>query len=176
MELIRGTDMRLKKIAFLFMVFFAIFIIWKLSLIETGNDVIRINNTRLKNKPNIFIDVERLQFLKETLSLNKDQLQLSHQQMILIEHLYQVKIGKGTPTVYAVTPTYWRYVQRAELTRISQTLALVPNVHWIVVEDSEVKTDLVRNLLNDSSLLFTHLVAKTPPFEKLQDKVSASVK
>lgn len=91
--------------------------------------------------------------------------------MILIEHLYQVKLGKGLPTIYAVTPTYWRYVQKAELTRISQTLALVPNIHWIVVEDSETKTDLVRNLLNDSSLLFTHLAAKTPPFEKLQDKV-----
>lgn len=92
--------------------------------------------------------------------------------MILIEHLYQVKTGRGTPIIYAVTPTYWRYVQKAELTRISQTLALVPNIHWIVIEDSEVKTDLVRNLLNDSSLLFTHLAAKTPPFEKLQDKVN----
>lgn len=82
-----------------------------------------------------------------------------------------MKTGNGHPVIYAVTPTYWRYVQKAELTRISQTLALVPNVHWIVVEDSESKTDLVRNLLNDSNLLFTHLAAKTPPFEKLQDKV-----
>lgn len=98
---------------------------------------------------------------------------MSHQQLILIEHLYQVKTNEGSPTIYAVTPTYARYVQKAELTRISQTLALVPNVHWIVVEDSEEKTDIVRNLLNDSSLLFTHLVAKTPPFEKLKDKVTA---
>lgn len=120
----------------------------------------------------LFVDVERLQFLKETLTLNKDQLQLSHQQMILIEHLYQAKTSESLPTIYAVTPTYARYVQKAELTRISQTLALVPNVHWIVIEDSEEKTDLVRHLLNDSSLLFTHLVAKTPPFEKLKDKVN----
>lgn len=125
----------------------------------------KVNNIR-------FADVERLHFLKETLALNKDQLQLSHQQLVLIEHLYQVKVGIGLPTIYAVTPTYARYVQKAELTRLSQTLALVPNIHWILIEDSETKTDLVRNLLNDSSLLFTHLIAKTQPFEKLQDKVT----
>lgn len=173
MELIRGTDMRLKKIALCFMGFSTLFIIWKLSSIETGND--DVTQSTFNNKVKHYlssVDVERLQFLRETLNLNKDQLQLSHQQMILIEHLYQVKLGRGLPTIYAVTPTYWRYVQKAELTRISQTLALVPNVHWIVVEDSETKTDLVRNLLNDSSLLFTHLAAKTPPFEKLKDKVS----
>lgn len=116
-------------------------------------------------------DVERLQFLKQTLEVYKDQLQLSHQQLVLVEHLYQAKNGKGRPTIYAITPTYARYVQKAELTRISQALALVPNVHWIVIEDAEEKSDLVRNLLNDSNLLYTHLAAKTPPFEQLKDKV-----
>ncbi|CAG9854050.1 unnamed protein product [Phyllotreta striolata] len=74
------------------------------------------------------------------------------------------------PIIYAITPTYARHVQKAELTRISQTLMLVPNVHWIVVEDSEDKTSLVSNLIADSGLKVTHLVAKTPPFEKLQAK------
>lgn len=116
-------------------------------------------------------DVEKLQFLKDTLYLNKEQLQLSHQQLILVEHLYEARLGKEQPLIYVVTPTYSRYVQKAELTRISQTLALVPNIHWILVEDSNNKTDLVRSLLSESNLLVTHLAAKTPTFEKLGEKV-----
>lgn len=115
-------------------------------------------------------DVEKLRFLKETLSLNKQQLQLTEHQLQLIEHLYQNKVGQGLPIIYAITPTYWRHVQKAELTRVSQTLALVPNIHWIVIEDSEERTELVTNLLNDSKVVYTHLNAKTPPFEKLQKK------
>lgn len=51
---------------------------------------------------------------------------------------------------------------------------LVPNIHWIVIEDSETKTDLVRNLILNSKLIVTHLNAKTPPFEQLKDKVIVS--
>lgn len=118
----------------------------------------------------LFPDVDKLQFLKETLFLNKEQLQLSHQQLILLEHLYANKVGKGLPMIYAITPTYYRAVQKAELTRISQTLALVPNVHWILVEDAEEKSDLVVNLLNECNLLYTHLTAKTPSNLKLNFK------
>lgn len=106
--------------------------------------------------------------LKRTLSLYKKQLQLTQQQLLLVEHLENYNFT----TIYAITPTYWRYVQKAELTRISQTLQLVPNIHWIVVEDSEVKTELVRNLIEESNLKVTHLNAKTPPFEKIKDRVS----
>lgn len=49
---------------------------------------------------------------------------------------------------------------------------LVPNAHWVVIEDSEERTKLVSNLISDSGLKTTHLVAKTPPFEKLKAKVS----
>lgn len=150
MEYPNNLDMKIRKCLVYFLGISILFIIWKLSVIET--------------------DVEKLQFLKDTLYLNKEQLQLSHQQLILIEHLYQTKLGKELPMIYAVTPTYTRYVQKAELTRISQTLALVPNVHWILVEDSDEKTDLVRNLIADSNLLVTHLNTKTPVIEKLGDK------
>jgi hypothetical protein len=30
--------------------------------------------------------------------------------------------------------------QKAELVRVSQSLLLVPNLHWVVVEDSKSKT------------------------------------
>lgn len=110
--------------------------------------------------------------LREALTLHKEELQLTQQQLLLLEHLEVNKNHEFLPIIYAVTPTYTRYVQKAELTRIFQTLKLVPNVHWIVVEDSEEKTDLVRNLLLESKLIATHLNAKTPPFEKLKDKVT----
>ena len=96
---------------------------------------------------------------------------------------------EGLPTIYAITPTHTRPLQKAELTRyfghqeyglsnyllisslfytrISQTFLLVPNFHWIVVEDSEEKTALVTNLLARSGLTYTHLNAVTPKEWKL---------
>lgn len=65
------------------------------------------------------------------------------------------------PTIYGVTPTYARLAQKADLTRLSQTLMLVKNFHWIVIEDSETKTPLVANLLKESTLKYTHLNVKT---------------
>ncbi|XP_065158364.1 galactosylgalactosylxylosylprotein 3-beta-glucuronosyltransferase I [Atheta coriaria] len=150
MEFSGIDNMRLRTFLFWFLGFSVFIIIYKLNAIES--------------------DVEKLRFLKETLSLNKQQLQLTEHQLQLIEHLYQNKVGQGLPIIYAITPTYWRHVQKAELTRVSQTLALVPNIHWIVIEDSEERTELVTNLLNDSKVVYTHLNAKTPPFEKLQKK------
>lgn len=115
--------------------------------------------------------MDKLQVLREALTLHKEELQLTQQQLLLLEQLESNRHKDYLPIIYAITPTYKRYVQKAELTRISQTLKLVPNIHWIVIEDSEEKTDLVRNLLLESNLIFTHLNAKTPPFEKLKDKV-----
>ncbi|XP_011499151.1 PREDICTED: galactosylgalactosylxylosylprotein 3-beta-glucuronosyltransferase I [Ceratosolen solmsi marchali] len=71
------------------------------------------------------------------------------------------------PIIYAITPTFTRPVQKAELTRLSQTFLLVPNFHWIVVEDSPKKTPLVVNLLASSGLTYTHINAPTPPHYKL---------
>lgn len=79
-------------------------------------------------------------------------------------------IGKSNdgPTIYAITPTFTRPVQKAELTRLSQTFLLVPNFHWIVIEDSPRKTPLVTNFLASSGLTYTHLHAPTPAQYKLQ--------
>lgn len=71
------------------------------------------------------------------------------------------------PTIYAITPTFARPVQKAELTRLAQTFMHVPTFHWILVEDSMNKTNLVSNLLKDSGLAYTHLTAATPPNYKL---------
>lgn len=77
------------------------------------------------------------------------------------------KDGEEKPTIFAITPTFARPVQKAELTRLSQTFLHVPNFHWIVVEDSAKKTKLVSQFLEESGLMYTHLAAATPPNYKL---------
>ncbi|XP_029642929.1 galactosylgalactosylxylosylprotein 3-beta-glucuronosyltransferase 1 [Octopus sinensis] len=71
-------------------------------------------------------------------------------------------------TIFAITPTYSRLVQKAELTRLSQTFLHIPNFHWIIVEDSSTKTTLVTNFLKESNLNYTHLNIKTPDNYKLK--------
>ncbi|XP_046996770.1 galactosylgalactosylxylosylprotein 3-beta-glucuronosyltransferase I-like isoform X1 [Schistocerca americana] len=66
------------------------------------------------------------------------------------------------PIIYVITPTYSRPVQKAELTRFSHTLMLVPRIHWIVIEDSDHKTNLVKVFLMKTGIPYTHLAASTP--------------
>ncbi|CAL8327105.1 unnamed protein product [Lota lota] len=73
------------------------------------------------------------------------------------------------PTIFVITPTYARFVQKAELTRLSQTFLHVPQLHWVLVEDSPHKTPLVASLLANSGLAYTHLHTATPKERKLQD-------
>lgn len=56
--------------------------------------------------------------------------------------------------------------------RLAQTLLLSPYVHWIIVEDAEQNSALVRNLLTRTGLdqRSTLLFAKTPSDFKLQRK------
>lgn len=51
------------------------------------------------------------------------------------------------PVIYIITPTYSRGAQKADLTRLSHTLLLVPRIHWILIEDSPFKTELVTNFI-----------------------------
>jgi len=73
------------------------------------------------------------------------------------------------PVIYAVTPTYARPVQKAELTRLCHAFLLVPNLHWVVVEDSKVKTELVTRLLKGCGIPHAHLNVQTPPEQKLAE-------
>lgn len=54
---------------------------------------------------------------------------------------------------------------------LSHTLMLVPNLHWIIIEDAEDPTPLVANLLKNSGIRYTHLTAATPKEWKLKEKV-----
>ena len=70
------------------------------------------------------------------------------------------------PVIYMITPTYARWTQKADLTRLCQTLMHVKRLRWIVVEDSDAKTRLVTRLLsgNDTCKVnSTHLNVRTRP-------------
>lgn len=84
----------------------------------------------------------------------------------------QVQGHTSRPTIYAVTPTYARPVQKAELTRLSQTIMLVPNIFWVIVEDSDTTTPLVANILKSHNLQdrSVQINIKTPKDFKLTAK------
>uniref|UniRef100_A0A1B0A030 Galactosylgalactosylxylosylprotein 3-beta-glucuronosyltransferase n=1 Tax=Glossina pallidipes TaxID=7398 RepID=A0A1B0A030_GLOPL len=89
-----------------------------------------------------------------------------------LQAMYVMQQNEELPKIYAITPTYARPQQKAELTRLSQIFMLVPNLHWIIVEDSNNSTQLVRNLLEKSGLTqrSSMLHIKTPAAFKLQNK------
>lgn len=66
------------------------------------------------------------------------------------------------PTIYAITPTYSRPVQKAELTRLANTLRQVARLHWILVEDAATRSELVSRFVADAGLPCTHLHVPTP--------------
>lgn len=66
------------------------------------------------------------------------------------------------PVIYAITPTYTRPVQKAELTRLAHAFRQVPRFHWIVVEDSTARTELVARFLARCGVPYTHLNVFTP--------------
>ncbi|XP_048209855.1 galactosylgalactosylxylosylprotein 3-beta-glucuronosyltransferase 2 [Perognathus longimembris pacificus] len=66
------------------------------------------------------------------------------------------------PTIYAITPTYSRPVQKAELTRLANTFRQVAQLHWILVEDAAARSELVSRFLARAGLPSTHLHVPTP--------------
>lgn len=52
------------------------------------------------------------------------------------------------PIIYFVTPTYPRREQIAELTRLGQTLMHIPNLHWIVADDTDSCNSYLNGLLH----------------------------
>ncbi|EDW86346.1 uncharacterized protein Dwil_GK15595 [Drosophila willistoni] len=89
-----------------------------------------------------------------------------------LQALYAEQQADTLTKIYAITPTYSRPAQKAELTRLSHLFMLVPSLHWIIVEDSNVTTPLVTNLLHRAGIekRSTQLNIKTPPEFKLQGK------
>ncbi|XP_003386699.1 PREDICTED: galactosylgalactosylxylosylprotein 3-beta-glucuronosyltransferase 3-like [Amphimedon queenslandica] len=63
-----------------------------------------------------------------------------------------------------ITPTYKRLTQKVDLVRLCQTLMLVSNVTWIVIEDASTYSKVVTNVLNNCKVKSVHLHEKTTTF------------
>ncbi|XP_060515804.1 galactosylgalactosylxylosylprotein 3-beta-glucuronosyltransferase P isoform X2 [Cylas formicarius] len=72
------------------------------------------------------------------------------------------KPGTDVVPLYIITPTYKRPEQLAELTRLSHTLMLVPNVTWLVVEDAYSTNNLVEDILRKSGIRYYYMTAPMP--------------
>ena len=69
---------------------------------------------------------------------------------------------RDLPTIFAITPTYARTTQKVDLTSLCQTVKLIPQFVWIIIEDSENKTPLVTKLLERCGVDSVHLNVRTP--------------
>lgn len=75
------------------------------------------------------------------------------------------QVDTTRPQVFVVTPTYTRSTQLGDITRMGQTLESAYHVHghrihWIVVEDSNRKTEPIIHLLDRIQVPHTHLAIK----------------
>ena len=66
------------------------------------------------------------------------------------------------PILYVITPTYTRREQVIEMTRLSHTLLHVDNVIWVIGEDSDTCSNLVRDLLQKFKMPYAHLTSPMP--------------
>ncbi|PIO71032.1 glycosyltransferase family 43 [Teladorsagia circumcincta] len=66
------------------------------------------------------------------------------------------------PLIIVITPTYKRPTRFADMTRLANTLHLIPHLHWIVIEDGNETVPYVGKILERSTLPFTYFAAKTP--------------
>ncbi|KHN87042.1 putative glucuronosyltransferase sqv-8 [Toxocara canis] len=76
---------------------------------------------------------------------------------------------RNLPTIYFITPTHYRPTQKADLTRLAQTVAHVPNLYWIVVEDAEATSTAVADVIRRTRLPSAHLHSQTPASMKMND-------
>ncbi|KAL6737427.1 hypothetical protein Aduo_011070 [Ancylostoma duodenale] len=65
------------------------------------------------------------------------------------------------PLIIAITPTYQRPTRFADITRMANTLRLVPHLHWILVEDANETVPYVWKILERSTIPFTYLAVET---------------
>jgi len=114
--------------------------------------------------------VQRVNFVHQSLErrellLHEKEKEINRRLRLLgitkFDTLYN-KDDSQIPTIYVITPTYTRFTQKADLTRLSQTFLHVLKLHWILVEDSDKKTDLVSRFLANCGVKYTHLAVRTP--------------
>ncbi|KAL7643437.1 UNVERIFIED_CONTAM: hypothetical protein RMT77_005419 [Armadillidium vulgare] len=82
---------------------------------------------------------------------------------------FHIKDNNSLPIIYVITPTYQRPEMAAELTRISQTLLLVQNVHWILGEDSYNCSQYITDFLNYLGIPYVYMISPLPVLYKANE-------
>lgn len=67
------------------------------------------------------------------------------------------------PIIIVVTPTHRRPERLPDMTRFSQTLSHIKNLHWIVIEDANHTVDAVERILKRSRLPYVYFYTTTEP-------------
>jgi beta-1,3-glucuronyltransferase len=135
-------------------------------------DVLRAAVGRLRLDDTISVTVDQKQLRDLMMQLGRELLEAGACGTVSVpavaDHtLSQVPLtSQKTPRLYIITPTYRRAEQIAELTRMAQTLMHVQNLHWLVIEDAENRTQLVSDLLQRTGISHDHLVAPMPDIFK----------
>uniref|UniRef100_A0A1I8AVD9 Galactosylgalactosylxylosylprotein 3-beta-glucuronosyltransferase n=1 Tax=Steinernema glaseri TaxID=37863 RepID=A0A1I8AVD9_9BILA len=114
-------------------------------------------------------DVLRKQIMdleRESFRINKT---LLRSEILLKDRLPLLKNPRNLSPIFFVTPTHYRPAQKADLTRLAQTLKAVPNLVWIVVEDAEKLSEGIAAIVKSSGLQYGHLHALTPTNMKLNE-------
>lgn len=168
------TVMTQRRLLCIYSVIIVLGIVWFISSYEyfcSNNELLELREGQMETYKQQIQDKNReIENIQGKLQEYEERLQRMH-------HLLRMKTCKpvagdnsdpSLPTIYLITPTHSRLEQKADLTRLSHTLLHVKNLHWIVIEDSEVKTRLVTNFLANCGIENTHLNVATPKNVKLK--------
>ena len=113
----------------------------------------RIKMVLASFKIRIFVKIQLLNLSVQHCSsfLGNSALIYKHKNVFPFFHRYR-------PRLVIITPTYNRTTQIAELVRMKQTLSVVPDCDWIIIEDSLHINPEVLNYIDDYSSGWVSLV------------------
>ncbi|CAD5216183.1 unnamed protein product [Bursaphelenchus xylophilus] len=140
---------------------------WR-SLMQLGEDKMSLEaETQMleRKRDNLIAKIHELERSKHRLALQEDKLDLQVRDLLPLN-----KERLHLPFIFFITPTKKRPAQKADLVRLLQTLSYVPNLIWIIVEDSESQSASLDDLVKTSKVKVIHLNAETPENMRMTDK------
>uniref|UniRef100_A0A2P2I7G4 Galactosylgalactosylxylosylprotein 3-beta-glucuronosyltransferase n=1 Tax=Hirondellea gigas TaxID=1518452 RepID=A0A2P2I7G4_9CRUS len=124
-------------------------------------DILRRNHNRLLE----FVSLRNPTELEATVNNSDIQLEDISELKPLLDRMTKTITG-SRPVVYVVTATVKKPQQKAELTRLAQTLMHLDFVYWIVVEDAKKTSPSIATLLKRTGLPYHHAAATRPDLYK----------
>ncbi|CAD5211632.1 unnamed protein product [Bursaphelenchus okinawaensis] len=118
-----------------------------------------------RKKDNLLERIHELERDKHRLEIQEDKLDL---QVRDLQDMNRERLH--LPFIFFITPTKRTPTQKADLTRLLHTLSFIPNLIWIIVEDSAQTSPLLDDMLKDSKVKVVHLNSETPENMRLSEK------